>query len=169
MHLNQLLRLRVQGCKEQHIFRTPIERECLSLPDNDRLSLNGFECLIRKHTPIVHASFTPAAWRYSQTRHHSRRIINVIIFGALLPLCNRSGVKNHFFKRVRRHGWTSSFIFPQPAKILMRQKSKHRTAEGRRANNVNTGHIQSIYPVSIPRRHINTKGNEFTVESGSTA
>ncbi len=61
MHLNQLLRLRVQGCEEQHTFRAPTECESLSMPDNDRLSLNGFEYLIRARAPIVHASFTPAA------------------------------------------------------------------------------------------------------------
>jgi hypothetical protein len=44
--LDQLIRVRGQGHEEEHPFCAPVEREGISLLDDDRLFIDDFEHLI---------------------------------------------------------------------------------------------------------------------------
>jgi hypothetical protein len=46
VHFNQLLRVRRLAQEKEHPFLAPVECYGLSLPDDDRIFLNGFDHLI---------------------------------------------------------------------------------------------------------------------------
>lgn len=63
MHFDQLCLLRSLAHEKEHSILAPVEYENLSLPDTDRIFLNGIDHLIRTHASIVFARLTPALRR----------------------------------------------------------------------------------------------------------
>ena len=110
MHFDQLLCMRGPAHEEEYPFCAPVEREGLSLLDDDRLFINGLEHLIRSHAPILHARLTPAYRRDGRSRHYARHFVAFFNSHVLFLRCDRCVGGKHCFVGVHRHDEASSLI-----------------------------------------------------------
>ena len=94
MHFDELPRVRGLAHEEEYPFCAPVESNGLSLLDDDRFFLNGFEYLVQTQAMRIHACFTPVFREGS--RHHSKPEIGLSTCYPLFPLCIR---------RERGEGW----------------------------------------------------------------